>query len=122
MPRPEAVARYRHSFKGRATDAAYHRMLRQTWRAEAIAAYGGKCACCGEWRDEFLTIDHIFGNPEKDKRGRRIAPHQFYSRLRKAGWPKDKYQCLCWNCNAAKAFRGGCPHSLEDAARAALSA
>jgi hypothetical protein len=70
--------------------AAYHRRLadgnrdeivqherarladyRVRMRAELHAAYGGRCACCGEARPEFLTIDHIYGDGASERRATR---------------------------------------------------
>src|SRR5689334_23309544 len=49
--RPEVRARYKAN-----SNRDYARL-----RAEVIAAYGGKCACCGETEQKFLTIDHEEG-------------------------------------------------------------
>lgn len=81
-------------------------------KAETMAAYGGKCACCGESETAFLTIDHKFENGAAHRKtaGRRFV---FYTWLRKQGYPQDEYQCLCMNCNFAKSKNpGGCPHRL----------
>ena len=65
-------------------------------KAEAFAAYGGKCVVCGSALD--LCIDHIFGRtPEDDYLGMDL-----YAFLKKRGWPKDRYQLLCVSCNSAK--------------------
>ena len=34
-------------------------------RRESIAAYGDVCACCGETREQFLTLNHIGGKKRK---------------------------------------------------------
>lgn len=75
-------------------------------KAELIEAYGGQCVCCGETTLEFLTVDHIY-NDGKSDRGT-----AFYRRLRRQGYPKGRYQLLCWNCNCAKGRYGICPHEL----------
>lgn len=87
-------------------------------KLEMIAAYGGKCLCCGESRWEFLTIDHINGDGAQERKksredGRCGAGLPFYYVLKKQGWPQDRYQLLCMNCNAAHGFYGYCPHELE---------
>lgn len=76
-----------------------------------IVAYGGKCACCGEKRDEFLTIDHINGGGCKDRKTRR--GWTFYQWLRGQEYPKENFRLLCWNCNCSRGFRGYCPHERE---------
>ena len=35
---------------------------------DVINGYGGKCACCGETRKEYLSIDHKDGGGNKQKR------------------------------------------------------
>lgn len=94
---------------------------RWLWRAECYEAYGGKCACCGEDRWEFLTIDHTNGGgaAERKRLGSSGAGPMFCLRLRKRGYPKDEYRLLCMNCNMVRGFRGYCPHeagskSFED--------
>lgn len=73
---------------------------------EGLKEYGGKCACCGESKPEFLTLDHINGRgPEEKTTGMGI-----WYWLKLKGWPKDNYQILCWNCNCAKGVYGQCPH------------
>jgi len=68
---------------------------------------GGKCACCGETHPAFLTLDHVQNDGAKD---RRLHRHLLMRRIINEGFPRDKYQVLCWNCNAAKHFAGACPH------------
>jgi hypothetical protein len=81
-------------------------------RAAVIAKYGGACACCGETRLEFLTIDHINGGGAEE-RGR--TGTNFYITLHKA--PKrDDLRVLCMNCNWAIGMYGYCPHEQERAA------
>ena len=79
-------------------------------KEEIMVAYGGKCECCGEKHIEFLTIDHVNGDGSKHRakcgKGRKI-----YADIKKQGYPKDKYRCLCLNCNIALGFYGYCPHN-----------
>ena len=50
---------------------------RAALRAEFIAAYGGKCACCGEAEPKFLELDHVFGGGEVHRRGAaEVEAHQ----------------------------------------------
>ena len=80
-------------------------------RLEAIAAYGGQCACCGEVRQEFLTIDHINGGGNKHRKA--LNGSSVFDALKREGFPKDRYRLLCYNCNCALAHRGYCPHERE---------
>jgi len=88
---------------------------RKALKQEMVAAYGGKCVCCGldDWR--FLSIDHINNNGAEERRilnesGNVGGGHGFYVKLRQRGFPKEEYQLLCYNCNMAKYVFGQCPH------------
>lgn len=81
---------------------------RLTLRAAILGAYGCKCACCGESHPYFLTLDHINNDGNVDRET--LKDHQIYAKAKREGFPKDKYQLLCWNCNLAKAHYGKCPH------------
>lgn len=80
-----------------------HRQRRQ----EVLAAYGGKCTCCGESTPEFLVIDHI--NNDGAAHRKEIGARNIYIWLRREGYPEG-FQVLCHNCNIAKEFYGACPH------------
>jgi hypothetical protein len=82
---------------------AWHTRL----KAEVIAAYGDKCACCGESRLSMLTIDHIDGKGNDHRR--EIGWSNTYSWLRKNNYPAG-FQILCWNCNGSKEMLGHCEH------------
>lgn len=73
-----------------------------------LAALGNKCACCGEDNPLFLTLDHVMNDGAKQRES--LATHQVYAVAKKEGWPRDKYQVLCMNCNFAKGHYGVCPH------------
>lgn len=73
-------------------------------KAEVLAAYGGRCACCGEATPEFLAVDHINGLGARKREG------AIYSFLKARGFPKDNYRLLCHNCNTSKGLLGFCPH------------
>jgi len=78
-------------------------------KAEVMAAYGGKCECCGESHIEFLTIDHVNGDGAAHRavcgKGRKV-----YADIKRQGFPQGKYRCLCLNCNISLGFYGYCPH------------
>jgi len=83
--------------------------------SEVLTAYGGVCKCCGESEPILLTIDHVY-NDGKKHRQEGIKSHSFYLWLRRHGYPQDRFQCLCFNCNMGKYRNGGvCPH--EESAR-----
>jgi hypothetical protein len=84
-------------------------------KEKTIVEYGGKCVCCGETTQVFLTIDHI-GEDGADERRQinRGAGYNFYYWLKKQGYPKENYQILCFNCNFAKHTLGICPHQVNN--------
>lgn len=91
--------------------AARHKRNYTKLRAEVVAAYGGKCVCCGEDESIFLAIDHVNNDGALERRnntGTRKCGPTFLYMIRREGFPA-RYQLLCHNCNYAKS-RGGCPH------------
>jgi len=81
-------------------------------RDAVLAAYGGRCACCGEDAREFLAIDHIDGGGNAHRRSAGIKTLTRW--LIKNSFPKG-FRVLCHNCNMARGIYGYCPHSREDA-------
>lgn len=81
-------------------------------RNRIFKAYGGKCACCGERRREFLAIDHILGGGLEHRR-KMGGCRNVYRAVESQGYPKDLYRILCHNCNSARGFYGYCPHERE---------
>lgn len=73
-----------------------------------LAAYGGKCACCGEAAPEFLVLDHINGGGTEERK-RLSNGNEIIAQLIREGYP-DTMQVLCANCNMAKERPDGCPH------------
>ena len=89
----------------------YQRDFNKARRERVIEHYGGRCACCGESRFEFLAIDHINGGGDKHRlevgRGSLMVAW-----IIRQGFP-DGFQLLCHNCNQAKGYYGACPHERE---------
>lgn len=104
--------RYRQTRKDR---LEYMRIWHQKVKDEVFIAYGGyKCVCCGETEPVFLVIDHINGGGNKERRKSETKGGAGqYSKIKKEGFPRNKYQVLCHNCNFAKS-RGGCPHASRE--------
>lgn len=91
--------------------AETNRASRTRLKMQVFNAYGGPvCACCGEKRVEFLSVDHIHNDGAVHRRI--IGPSKLYRHLRKHGYPPG-YQILCMNCNFAKSRFGMCPHEKE---------
>ena len=85
---------------------------RQKLKAGVIAAYGGKCWCCGESHQDFLTLDHL-NNDGKAHRmalnGKNVGNARVYRWLRDNGYPRG-YGVACFNCNISRSLFGSCPH------------
>jgi hypothetical protein len=85
-------------------------------RAEVLAGYGHRCACCGEDTPEFLTVDHIKGAgvPNKNRHAAGVPAksrtgYSLYRWLKVNGYPRDEFRLLCFNCNSGRKL-GPCPH------------
>jgi hypothetical protein len=79
-------------------------------RDQVFRAYGECCACCGETERVFLTLDHIFNDGAAERGPGAGGGRATYHLVRRLGFPKDRYQLLCRNCNWAKHANGFCPH------------
>jgi hypothetical protein len=89
---------------------AIHKRWRDGLKRRVLAAYGAHCACCGEGRAVFLTLDHINADGAAERRAyRERGGTSTYTRVLREGFPPG-YQVLCWNCNAARHLEGVCPH------------
>lgn len=108
--RDKYIAHHRE-WSARTENADSGRRWRKQIRAEMLVAYGSRCTCCGEVEPEFLTLDHVGGMTDENhpwstkQRGTTI-----YGKLKKLGWPQDRYRLLCMNCNWAIRFTQVCPH------------
>lgn len=111
---PEKTKEYRHKsyFKHLARNHEMRANRRKKYTADALAAYGGnppRCACCGETNPLFLTLDHIDGCTQSERKVERSG-WMLCMRLEKLGYPSG-YQVLCFNCNLGRERNGGiCPH------------
>lgn len=87
--------------------------MRLRIKRQVINHYGGKCNCCGEVNEKFLTIDHINNDGNKYRRSNdrcRLGGIHLYEWIIKNNYPLD-LQVLCYNCNCGKNINGGvCPH------------
>jgi len=99
-------------FKDNEYDKRYRREMVIKLRAEMIAAYGGRCTCCGEDESLFLTLEHL-KNDGAEHRKKLGNQYRVLKDLKKRDWPKDNYTVLCYNCNCAKRGNHGiCPHEV----------
>jgi hypothetical protein len=88
-------------------------LYRKVLRTEVLNKYANGnivCACCGEDKVEFLSLDHINGGGTKHRKlvG---AGFKFFLWLRKNDYPEG-YRILCHNCNQSYGFYNYCPHTL----------
>lgn len=92
--------------------AVKRRQRSQQVKYDVIQHYGGKCACCGETEFIFLTLDHVNQDGASDRRERGYnCSARHYRDIQREGYPKGKYQILCFNCNCGRQLNGGvCPH------------
>ena len=64
-----------------------------------------------EATEAFLCLDHVFNDGSFERKQLGIGRgSSVYRHVKKLGFPKDRYQLLCANCNTAKQTRGACPH------------
>ena len=90
----------------RETQRAYNKRIRD----EVLEAYGKKCICCGETHTEFLEIDHLNGDGALERK-ELSGGAALFRMIKSLGFPKDRYQILCGNCNGSFGHYGYCPHN-----------
>lgn len=77
-------------------------------RAEAMAAYGGMCACCGEDDADTLQLDHVHGGGRAHRKLTGVTNFAIWAK--RNGWP-DMFQLMCGKCNFSRHIGGGtCLH------------
>ena len=95
---------------------ARQRAANEVYKLRALQHYAGgpsetiACACCGEPRLPFLTLDHIDGNGAEHRRQNKANNLSSWLCTHNFPWG---YQILCWNCNCAKGTKTVCPHKTE---------
>ena len=83
-------------------------IYRRRVRRMAFEHYGLACVCCGEDRDQFLSMDHINGDGGEHRRtlkGQGVT--NIFQWLKAHNYPPG-FQTLCFNCNLARGFSGLC--------------
>lgn len=113
----EAARKWRATPDGKAKQKAISERRRLKLKREALDAYGGSCACCGEQHMAFLTLDHTNNDGAAHRRAlglvrERAGGATMYNTLKKLGWPTHPpLRVLCYNCNCGRRANGGvCPH------------
>jgi len=85
---------------------------------KSALAFFGPCACCGESRIPFLTIDHKNGGGNQLRIKGEKYGWGLLSAWNTQGWPEDlkkTYRILCHNCNQATRYGRTCPHEIANA-------
>jgi hypothetical protein len=96
--------------KVQAAQQRYRERHKGELKAAVIAAYGGRCACCGETNHVFLTLEHPNGDGAEHRHRLGRSGDSVYYDLKKRGWPPG-FEILCWNCQWGRRSNGGvCPH------------
>lgn len=91
--------------------ACYGRRERCQLRHDFLEAMGARCNCCGELDVRFLTLDHVDDSGGEHRK--LLNEQQIYREARRDGYPPEKYQVLCFNCNLGRSANGGiCPHKV----------
>ena len=71
------------------------------------------CKCCGEWRPEMLTLDHINGGGKQHRDEIGPGLQRLCRWIEKNSYPVG-FQVLCFNCNCGREVNGGvCPHKQK---------
>src|SRR5574343_243582 len=94
----DAAYRQRRNDQARANNAFYKKWV--------IDAYGGKCVCCEESNEKFLSIDHVNSDGHVDRKKFGNSTGRRYKRIVDEWFP-DTYQLMCFNCNLGRALNGG---------------
>jgi hypothetical protein len=121
LVRKERTFRREALEKRRAWERAYYarnreqvslsnKMRNDALRAELLAAYGHRCACCGEQAHEFLAVDHVNGRGTKHLKELNLGGRGLYLWLKRQAFPRGEFRLLCHNCNTARGHYGYCPH------------
>ena|ERR1039457_3999870 len=77
-------------------------------RKDVMEAYGCKCNHCDETNPFVLQLDHV-NNDGYNERKEIKGTLAIYRKVRRLGYPKDRYQLLCANCNWCKGIWGFYP-------------
>lgn len=90
-------------------ESAKRKAERDGVRLDVIEGYGGACNCCGTTFIPHLTLDHVNGGGRKERqiRDQMNIYRELRNKLRR-GILDDRFQILCWNCNATKHYYGEC--------------
>lgn len=98
----------------KAMNARNTKKARDLLKIEMIESLGGMCACCGITEHRFLSMEHKLGGGNQHRRDCGGSSTAVLIDAKKMGWPGDKFEVLCFNCNLAKHKCGICPHKRKN--------
>ena len=96
-------------YRNREKERAKEKERYKKQRLRCLEYYGGKCACCGEDKYEFLALDHIKGGGTKHRKEIGSCLQRW---LVRNDFPEG-FRVLCHNCNISHGNYGFCPHEKE---------
>lgn len=107
-----AIAKRPEYYQRKARENAWR--YRLTVKVKVLGHYSNQtftCGCCGESERDFLTINHLDGegNRQSKELGIPRSSHRLCEWLIRNEFPAG-YQVLCMKCNVAKGLYGACPH------------
>lgn len=86
---------------------AANKKNRDSVRRQVLEAYGGVCVGCGERDHDRLAVDHVNNDGSSHRKELGGSSGRLYIWLIREGFPKDRFQILCHNCNFVKHKNGG---------------
>lgn len=93
------------------------RNKRKNYRKIVIETYGYRCVCCGLSEYELFDMDHINNDGYIERR----TGKEMMKWIIDQGFPRDKYQILCKNCNRTKMMLKGQPCNCQDPSSSTIS-
>jgi hypothetical protein len=104
-PKRRSEIGQKHYRKNKKEQLDYQRNFYIKLKKEVLSYYSNrdspKCLWCGEDRIACLSIDHIFGHGNEERRRLGLAGVTFYRWLKGHDYPEG-YQTLCMNCQFIK--------------------
>ena len=96
--------------------SAFDKTTRLKLKQKLVEGYGGKCTCCGEYRIEFLTLEHLNRDGKEHKLAltgkTKCGSSILYKDVINRNFPPE-YTILCFCCNHSQSKGTPCPHKLQ---------
>ena len=85
--------------------------LRYIYRLKTLSLLGAQCVCCGETDPAMLSIDHINGGGEFERKF--STGVEYFQRMLNHLKARELFRVLCLNCPHALNVYGYCTHHQE---------